>query len=92
MPYVTQKERDDIARPPLPGETAEIINCSQIATPGQLNYAITRLMINYMKYQGERYQSFNDVMGALTGAQQEFYRRHIAPYEDMKKDKNGDVQ
>jgi len=33
----------------------------------------------------------NDVMGALAGAQQEFYRRHVGPYEDKCITKNGDV-
>jgi len=33
----------------------------------------------------------NDVMGALSGASQEFYRRHVAGYEDECIKKNGDV-
>jgi hypothetical protein len=34
----------------------------------------------------------NDVMGAFTGAQAEFYRRDVAPYEDAKIQQNGDVR
>jgi hypothetical protein len=41
---------------------------------------------------GENYQHFNDVLGALEGAKLELYRRRIAPYEDTKIVENGDVQ
>ena len=37
------------------------------------------------------YQTMNDIMGALAGAQIEFYRRKVAPYEDTKIKDNGDV-
>jgi hypothetical protein len=37
------------------------------------------------------YQTCNDVMGALTGANMEFYRRFVADYEDTKIRDNGDV-
>lgn len=59
---------------------------------GQLNYAITKLALAYIDAHGPlSYQLINDVMGALTGAQQEFYRRVAAPYEDQKMRINGDV-
>ncbi|MDC3283262.1 hypothetical protein OAV41_01680 [Planctomycetota bacterium] len=46
---------------------------------------------HYIKYGGLNYQQCNDVMGALTGAQLEFYRRFVADYEDTKIRDNGDV-
>ena len=91
MPYISKKFRDDIGRPPQEGEIAEIINCSQIASAGQLNYAITRLLVNYMNYQGMKYQTFNDIIGALIGAKDEFYRRVVVKYEKDKMFENGDV-
>lgn len=58
--------------------------------PGELNYAVTRLCDLYV--QGNlNYGSINDVIGALEGAKQEFYRRVAAPYEDAKIVQNGDV-
>ena len=60
-------------------------------TPGELNYAITVLVREYVALFGLRYQTINDVLGALEGAKLEFYRRVAAPYEEMKRAQNGDV-
>ncbi len=59
--------------------------------PGELNYAITMLLINYIVYKGKSYTFMNDCLGALEGAKLEFYRRAVAPYEDAKIKENGDV-
>lgn len=58
---------------------------------GELNYAITKMAIDYFKRVGGRYQQVNDILGALEGAKLEFYRRLVAPYEDKKIIENGDV-
>ncbi len=60
-------------------------------TAGELNYVITSQLTNYIFLNGESYQSFNDIMGALEGAKLEIYRRQIAQYEDVKARENGDV-
>ena len=61
-------------------------------TPGELNYCITVLVTAYLKRKVPfGYQHLNDVMGALTGAQLELYRRVTATYEDAKATQNGDV-
>ena len=59
--------------------------------PGELNYEITQILRAYMGHNGKSYQTINDIMGALEGAKQEFYRRVAAPYEDLKIAENGDV-
>ena len=38
-----------------------------------------------------RYKDLEEVMGALNGANQEFYRLVVAPYEDRKLVENGNV-
>ena len=61
-------------------------------TPGELNYCITVLVTDYLKRKAPfGYQHLNDVMGALTGAQLELYRRVTATYENEAKNRNGDV-
>jgi hypothetical protein len=60
-------------------------------TPGELNYQICVLLGNYLHRHGLRYQTINDIVGALACAQQEVYRRLAAPYEDRKREENGDV-
>jgi hypothetical protein len=60
-------------------------------TPGELNYAICRLLVGYVGRKGKDYTSMNDCLGALMGATLEMYRRMAVNYEDEKKAINGDV-
>lgn len=65
-------------------------------TCGELNYCITCLVRDYVKYQKVKrgklsYQILNDVVGAIEGAKLEFVRRIVNPYEDEKIRQNGDV-
>lgn len=78
MPYVEKTRRADV-----------IINGANNA--GELNYEITSILVRYYLKHGNKYQVFNDIIGALEGAKLEFYRRVVAPYEDLKREKNGDV-
>lgn len=84
MPYIKQLRRFQL-------DTMAIEDLeSEIKSPGELNYVITRLIDDYHSRRGD-YQSVNDVVGALEGAKLEFYRRVAAPYEDQKAMENGDV-
>ena len=65
-------------------------------TPGELNYAITRLLVKYASYahasiEDISYMTLNDMLGALEGAKLEFYRRIVVPFEEQKLKANGDV-
>lgn len=84
MPYVESATRGRLIAHPSPWNA------------GELNYLLTRTIRKYLdnleaKDGGVRYQHLNDVLGALEGAKQEFYRRVVVPYEDRKAMKNGDV-
>jgi hypothetical protein len=59
---------------------------------GTQNYLFTSLCSAYIKWNGEDYQNYNDLIGALEGAKLEIYRRWVAPYEETKRKKNGDVE
>ena len=72
MPYITNEERARIKE----GLTPE--------NAGQLNYRIHLVIAEYLDSKGENYQACNDIMGALEGVKQEFYRRKAAPYEDKR--------
>lgn len=80
MPYIKQ----DVRRGLHEGHIME-------ENPGELNYTLTIICREYMKHKGLSYQTINDILGALEGAKQEFYRRVAAPYEDKKIEENGDV-
>jgi len=80
MPYVTAEARVRLDKGGKP-ETA-----------GELNYAITRLVDEYLVQKGGlRYAHLNEVIGVLECAKLELYRRVAAPYEDKKLTETGDV-
>ena len=59
-------------------------------TAGELNWMITGRCREYLGPH-PRYKDFNEVIGVLECVKMEFYRRMVAPYEDRKKEINGDV-
>lgn len=77
--------------PYLPNDMRDTVDSLGASTPGQLNYALTRLCLTYIDEVGLDYAAINDVIGALECAKQEFYRRVAVPYEDKKRKENGDV-
>jgi hypothetical protein len=79
MPYITVDRREALTH----GDALE--------NAGELNYIFTTEILGYIIKHGKSYQTFNDILGALEGAKQEFYRRVVAPYEDEKIKQNGDV-
>jgi hypothetical protein len=81
MPYIKLQRRLEIAEN----------HNDDIKTPGELNYAISVLLRDYVNAHGLNYVIINDIVGALEGAKLEFYRRVAAPYEDTKIKENGDV-
>ena len=79
MPYITRAQRDLLATGIPPSH------------PGELNYAITKMLVQYIDNHGLSYHVINDILGALEGAKLEFYRRIAVPYENSKLATNGDV-
>ena len=79
MPYINKQSKRGIEDGWNPDEA------------GQLNYVITQLCLTYLKTKGERYQTYNDITGALENAKLEMYRRKVTPYEIQKCTENGDV-
>lgn len=79
MPYIKQQDKDRLS------------NGDEPQNAGELNYAFTLAAIHYIEKMGLSYTHINDVLGALTGARDEFYRRVAVPYENRKVITNGDV-
>ena len=80
MPYIKQERREAIHAGAKPQDA------------GELNFAITVLVDNYLRGKGDlRYAHLNEVIGAMDCAKLEFYRRVAAPYEDKKIAEAGDV-
>jgi hypothetical protein len=76
MPYIPRAQRDS-AEP-------------NTADPGELTYLLYRLCLDALPPE-PRYRDFHAVLGALEATKLEFYRRHVATYEDGKIAENGDV-
>ncbi len=68
MPYIKYSEQE------------ELHNGKSPTTAGELNYSFTMIALEYLKTVGERYQSYNDIIGALEGAKLEIYRRKVSAY------------
>lgn len=86
MPYISKDKRAEIY-----DEDNNSIILDTINKPGELNYAITEMAINYAESKGHSYTTYNEIVGILECAKLEFYRRSIAHYEDEKMEINGDV-
>lgn len=78
MPYIKQNRRNEIDN-------------WDAENSGELNYLLTIQILEYWNRIGHKYQTINDIIGALEGAKLEFYRRVAVPYEDKKIAENGDV-
>ncbi len=83
MPYIDQADRVLLEAVIAPAMAVRM-------TPGELNYVITRLIGMYW-LRNPHYDGIAEITGVLENAKQEFYRRVAEQYEDMKKEKNGDV-
>lgn len=86
MPYIEEDRREVLT---------DYVTGGYPETVGELNFLITNSCINYIDYleKGDihGYSVYNEVVGALECAKQEFYRRMVVPYEDKKIQENGDV-
>ena len=83
MPYIRQIERKVIHKTPVNELPAMGI--------GDVNYAISKIVHNYLKQVGLKYAHINSVIGVLECAKLELYRQIAAPYENKKKMENGSV-
>lgn len=79
MPYIPEERREALKKSLAPLKA------------GELNYLFTYIINNYLTINLESYQSYNDIVGALEGSKLELYARKVRPYEDKKKEENGDV-
>lgn len=89
MPYIASEKR----RAQL-GKRAEALG-GDCGNGGELNFALTRTALAYLgaldSLAPAGYEDYAEVLAALEAVKLEFYRRALAPYEDVKIAENGDV-
>lgn len=87
MPYINKKSKLHIDH-----QLDLLLELVPKLSEGELNYVITRIVDTHL-LRGERinYSRINSIIGVLECAKLEVYRRLAAPYEDAKREQNGDV-
>ena len=92
MPYITQKEREELD--PIIDQLHE--RCQFIR--GRINYCCTRLIhlwciarMDVIKSTVKKYNIVNDAHGILNCIASEFYNAVVFPYEILKRKENGSV-
>ena len=84
MPYIKPELR------PAIDEVIQQLD-KHVHTAGDLNYAITKLILRSSIASGGGYNYIALITGVLENVKQEFYRRFASRYEDGKIKDNGDV-
>ena len=82
MPYIKEREKFDLILNQFKDFDLNV---------GELNYIFSQLLNNFVEKNKKRYTTLNSVIGVLECCKLEIYRRVLVPYEDEKKDLNGDV-
>jgi len=85
MPYIKPEDRSL-----LDAALAKLLD-QGICCPGDLNYVLTRIVAEYLASGNFDYAALNEVIGVLECCKLELYRRVLIPYENKKRDENGDV-
>ena len=86
MPYIIPTNRDAIN-----GLVTSYFAQTPTLSISAVNYFITRLLLGVLKRLGEKYETYNTLIGILECAKLELYRRRVAVYEQTKLKQNGDV-
>ena len=86
MPYI-EKNRRKIFDLYLDG----LLDSSHIEK-GDLTYCIFKLGLEYMKHKDTNYKNLSAVVGAMSDSANEFRRRFLDTYEDLKIIQNGDIE
>jgi hypothetical protein len=92
MPYIKQEERDklDGCIEDLVQELEYEFKQWQISkVDGALNYIITKLLLELYT---PSYFNYNRAIGVLECVKQEYYRKVVAPYEELKESENGAIE
>ncbi len=87
MPYIKKEYREKLD-PKIDALIDELRKTPVEDLDGQVNYVIFRLLLHLYP---PRYFNYNRAIGVLSCVIQEFYRRHVAPYEDKKISETGDI-
>ncbi len=95
MPYISYGDRDFLGS--STGRLVEDlheVSGDSIASPGNVNYVITKIVLESMRppgFRGWSYSSLSRALAIFRDAEAEMRRRLLDPYEDKAITKNGDI-
>lgn len=83
MPYVEddKKIKVDLA-------IHDLVSNIKFYSVGQINYALSKILI---AYDPQHYLDHNTLIGLLECVKLEYWRRMVVPYEEKKRQINGDI-
>ena len=84
MPYISKERRYYL------GEVIEALKPLTIR-PGDVAYLISHITNNTIEKYGTDFTQLSQIVGELEASKLEIYRRIVSPYEEFKKEANGDV-
>jgi hypothetical protein len=89
MPYIQPEIREEINK-----EVQDLLDMLQPALGGDvddgtINYVISTILNKF--YNKQSYKTMQRAIGILACVQQEYYRKVMVPYENLKCEKNGEV-
>lgn len=84
MPYTKKESR-------VPLQLSLSVLAQTIENEGDLNYAMTCLVLSFVKKKGLSYSTISTVSGTIHLVGKEFEDRVVSPYESLKQMKNGDL-
>jgi hypothetical protein len=84
MPYIKQENREQF-------NTSAKDIAAKADCAGDLNYAITVILQEYIKKKGLKYDVLNSVHGMMDCCNKELYRTVTGPYEETCINRNGDL-
>ena len=82
MPYIESEKREKL------DEVVELMKKLNVKADGDLNYILYKFCKESVKAS---YNSFKNYCGELRECAVEIERRLLGPYEDLKKNENGDI-
>ena len=89
MPYIKQPDRKKFVL--ILNEFDRLLKSTEINI-GEMNYLITKFIIQYIKNHKINYALYNSIIGVLECSKLELYRRQISLYENKKCKENGEVK
>jgi hypothetical protein len=84
MPYIRESDRTQYRE--------FFSRLPYIKDEGNLNYVLSKVILDYIGNKDHSYATFNAVIGVLSCIKMELYRRVISFYEDEKIKQNGDLR